>query len=169
MQNHSFIIRKAKLLRNLPSAAPSNSGLTLEHKADLYTKSSAKHEWWAEGSAAKLWGSLWNIFPELRGNQFLTSSHRQIHPQKQNVKQIQNSCERQTTQPIKIKSWAGHKHKVRTDKGTDSTAMTCPEYGAQTHSALTELSWSHCHGLAYSHGLGNDCGQSKTSGYKRPI
>lgn len=68
----------------------------LEQKADLYMKSPAKHEWWAEGSLAKLWGSLWNSFPEVRGNQFLTSSRRQNHPQKWSGKQIPNSFETQT-------------------------------------------------------------------------
>lgn len=46
----------------------SNFGLILEYKVDLYTKLSVKYEWWVEGFVVKLWGSLWNIFFELRGN-----------------------------------------------------------------------------------------------------
>ena len=46
-------------------------------------------------------------------------------------------------------SWAGHNHKVNKDKGTKSTAVICPELGAQPGSALTEISWPHD-----SHGLG---------------
>ena len=153
VHSHSFI-RRAKLLviGTCLQQPPATIDWHSRAESIFYMKSPTKHKWWAESSVAKLWSSLRNSFPELRGNSPWPLA-TENYLQKQYVK-ISNwsQIHLKDKQPIKaIESWTGHNHKVNKHKGTKNIATISLELGDQL---LLNLVGPSGLGLPFSHGSG---------------